>query len=266
MNTNNSSSPVQADSAADQDETVQELAEENNESGSTDTAGDVKSIVIKAENPSEDEMKAICAAIAAKYPAHVELKSVQYNFKKSKDKDTGIETVREALQLAVPYPSVAGIIDILEKGGKQLELLQDAMKAVVDAQVRELINDDTTLNAATLPMDKLMWEYIANLPKAQRGGGIPKETWEAFGKDYCEVMPAVTGKTLEQVANAAKILVGKLNAVKTNEPVLNLLLNQLAIYMDKSPNAEEYQACVQFLLEKADSYLNVSEEELLAKL
>lgn len=230
------------------------------------TTAETKQNIIAAVNPTEEEMKELCAKIKEAYPGHVDLSSVQFNFKKTKDKDTGIETVRQPLQLAVPYPSVQGIIHILETGGKGLELLVDAVKAVVDAQVRSLINDDYTLNASTLPVEQLAWEFIANLPKAQRGGGIPKEVWEAFTKDYCEVMPAVTGKTLEQVANAAKILAGKLNAVKTNEPVLTLLVDQLAIYTENSPNIEEYQACVTFLLDKAESYLNVSEEELLAKL
>jgi len=81
-----------------------------------------------------------------------------------------------------------------------------------------------------------------------------------------EVMPNATGKTVEQCTNAAKILQSKLGAVRTNEPVLTLLVEQLAVYADKSSNAEEYQECVAFLLQKAETFLNVTDEELLSNL
>ena len=80
------------------------------------------------------------------------------------------------------------------------------------------------------------------------------------------MLPALTGKTVEQVTNAAKILQNKLAQVKTNEPVLQLLVEQLAIYAENSPNIEEYQECVAFLLNKADTFLNLSPEELLSNL
>lgn len=223
--------------------------------------------VIPAQNPTTEEMKEICTNIKVDYNFKIDTRAVNFNFKKSKDKMTGIETLREAVQLAIPYPSMEGIVDILESGGKGLELLVEAIEGIVNAAARDLLNEDTALNAANFPVNKLSWEFIANIPRAQRkGGGIPKEVWEGFAQDYVEVMPEVTGKTIEQVANAAKILVAKLSQVRTNEAVLQLLVSQLALYAEHSPNVEEYQECVSFLLNKADTYLNVSEEELLANL
>jgi len=233
----------------------------------TEAATQATTNIIDVQNPTAEEMAGITESIKANYNFDVDVKPVNFNFKKSKDKATGIETIRNSVQLAMPYPSVQGIVNILETGGKQLDLLMDAVETIVNSAARELLYDDTSLTAATFPVDKLSWDFIANIPKVQRrGGGIPKETWEAFGQDYCEVMPSVTGKTPEQIANAAKILQNKLAAVKTNEAVLNLLVEQLAVYMDASPNAAEYQECVEFLLNKADTFLNVSEEELLANL
>ncbi|RLE97814.1 MAG: hypothetical protein DRJ63_08580, partial [Thermoprotei archaeon] len=189
------------------------------------------------------------------------------NFKKSKDKDTGIETVRAPVQLAIPYPSVEGIVAILEAGGKGLELLLEAMETVVNSAARDILYDAIALTAATFPVDKISWEAIANIPKVtRRGGGIPKEQWEAFAQDYIAVMPEATGKTVEQISNAAKILLNKLSAVKTNEPVLQLLVEQLALYVECSEQASEYSDCVEFLLAKAETFLNVSDEELLANL
>lgn len=226
-----------------------------------------KTNIIEVANPTEEEMKGILESIKVNYDFKVTTKPVNFNFKKSVDKITGIETIRKPVQLAIPYPSVEGVVNILETGGKGLELLMEAIEGVVNSAARDLLYEDEKLNAATFPVEKISWEAIANLPKAQRrGGGIPKETWESFAQDYVEVMPAITGKTLEQVANAAKILMNKLQQVRTNEPVLNLLVEQLAIYAENSPNIEEYQDCVAFLLNKADTFLNVSEEELLANL
>jgi hypothetical protein len=223
--------------------------------------------VIAVHNPTAEEMQSILQSIKVNYDFNVTTKPVNFNFKKSTDKITNIETVRKPVQLAIPYPSMEGIIAILEGGGKGLELLVEAIETVVNSASRDLLAEDITLTAATFPVDKVSWEFIANLPKAQRkGGGIPKETWDGFAQDYVEVMPTITGKTVDQVANAAKILVAKLTQVRTNEPVLQLLTEQLAVYAEHSPNIEEYQDCVAFLLNKAETFLNVSEEELLANL
>lgn len=232
-----------------------------------ETTASNEPIVIAVQNPSSEEMHALLADIKVNYDFDVDTKSATFNFKKSKDKDTGIETVRNAVELAIPYPSVQGIVSILEGGGKGLDLLIDAIEGIINGQARDLLYADTTLNAATFPVDKVSWEHIANLPKAQRrGGGIPKETWEAFAQDYVAVIPTAAGKTVEQAAAAAKLLVGRLAAVKTNEPVLMLLTEQLAIYSEATTNLEEFAEVVDFLVSKAETFMNLSEEELLANL
>jgi len=266
MNTNATAEVLSTEEVVSQNEET--TPEDGSSTPATTTLADgTKQTIISVQNPTSAEMEALQHDIKVNYDFSVAVKPVNFNFKKSTDKATGIETIRNSVQLALPYPSMEGIVAILEAGGKGLELLVEAIEGVVNAAARELLYDDVSLTAATFPVDKVSWEFIANLPKAQRrGGGIPKETWEGFGQDYVDVMPAVTGKSIEQIANAAKILVAKLNQVKTNEPVLQLLVGQLAVYADNSPNIDEYKECVSFLLEKADTFLNVSEEELLANL
>lgn len=222
--------------------------------------------LIEAVNPTPEEMTSIVEGIKVNFDFDVNVKPVAFNFKKSKDKSTGIETVREALQLAVPYPSVQGILSILEVGGKQLDLLIEAVEGVVTSRARDLISEDIKLNAGNFPVDKLSWSAIANMPKvARRGGGIPKETWEAFSQSYLEVMPELTGKSVEQISNATKLIMSKFSAIKTNENVLNFMVEQLSIY-GTTPDAEEYEACISFLQDKAETFLNVTDEELLANL
>jgi len=226
-----------------------------------------KTVIIEVANPNDEEMGELLKNIQIGYDAEVDVKKVIFNFKKTKDKDTGIETLRRPVELAIPYPSMEGLVTILQKGGKGLELLTEAIEGVITSAAREILSEGLALTAATFPVEKLSWEFIANLPKSQRrGGGIPKETWEAFAVDYISVMPAATDKNVEQVTRAAKILVGRLAAVKTNEPVLNLLVQMLAIYLENSKNAAEFMEVVEFLLDKADTYLNVTDEDLLANL
>ena len=229
-------------------------------------------VTIEVANPTKDEMSVIKAKISDTYNFAVDVKETKFNFKKSKDKDTGIETIRQPVELALPYPNMQGLLDILEagatpEGAKQLELLQDCIADVINSAARDILYENLDMTAATFPVDKVSWDAISKIPKAQRsGGGIPKETWEEFAKDYLAVMPDATGKTVEQVANAAKILQNKLAQVKTNLPVLKLLVEQLALYAEHSTNIDEYKECVEFLLKKADSLINVTPEELLSAL
>jgi hypothetical protein len=203
--------------------------------------------------------------IVANFNKFVDEKEVKFAFRTVKDNETGLETKRATIETKIPVPSVEGIIAILEAGGKQLELLQEAVADVIYQRARELLADDEKLT--DVPLEALAWEVIANLPKAERKGrGIPKETWEDFSKDYIAVMPGVTGKTAEQVGNAAKILLNKFQAVKTNKPVIKLLQAQLAVYLNSSPNAESFLECVEFLSNKADSLMAIDEASLLEAL
>lgn len=208
------------------------------------------------------------AAIQAKFDNKIDVKEVKFHFKKTKDQETGLEgTKRPTVELALPVPSVEGVISILENGGKGLELLLEAVQEIVISRAREIVNEKEDISQENFPLDELNWEKIANLPKAERrGGGISKETWEEFTKDYTAVMPGVTGKTAEQVTNAAKILLNKFNQVKTNKPVIKLLKDQLGLYVTNSPNAETYQECVEFLTQKADTLLSMDDAALLANL
>lgn len=221
--------------------------------------------------PTSEELAAICADIKTNYNFDVDVKPVLFRFKTSVEKDaegnTVSETKRDPLELPLPIPSVKGIVDILEEGGKPLELLMDAVESIVIQTARAMISEDNTINAVTLPVDKLSWSAIANMPKAERsGGGIAKEVWEDFASDYIKTMPEVQGKTVEQVTNAAKILQNKLAAVKTNKPVLSKMVEFLTVYISNSKRADEFTGCVEFLVNKADKLINTTPEELLANL
>lgn len=217
-----------------------------------------------------DAKAAVAAAlhqeIVARFNNKVDTKEFKFSFKT--DKELG--TKRPTVELRLPVLSVEGIIDILtnaQERPKELELLLDTLAETVYDQARSIVNDTEDINQDNFPIDKVTWEAIANMPKAERrGGGISKETWEEFAKDYVEVMPAATGKTAEQVGTAAKLLTLKFSPVKTQKPVIKLLQTQLGIYVNVSKQVEQFADCVDFLMKKAETLLNMSDEDLLANL
>lgn len=210
-------------------------------------------------------------SLQANFDNTVDKVTVKFSFRKviTKDEATGIETEnkRPSVELDLPLLSVEGMVAAIQAGGKQLDLIMEAIRDVQIARARELVNENENINSENFPYEELSWAKIANLPKAERrGGGISKEVWDEFSKDYVAIMPAATGKSIEQVKNAAKILLNKFQQVKTNKPVLKLLKDQLALYIANSPNAEQFSDCVEFLVEKADKFLSATDEELLSNL
>jgi hypothetical protein len=210
-------------------------------------------------------------AVAANFDNTVDKVATKFNFRKivTKDEVTGleVETKRPSVELELPLLSVEGIVKEFEAGGKRLELIVEAIREVQIQRAREIVSEREDINAENFPYDQLNWEVIANLPKAERrGGGIAKEQWEEFGKDYIAVMPGATGKSLEQVTNASKILLNKFQQIKTNKVVLQLLKDQLAIYAANAPKAEEFSDCISFLADKADTFLKMDDAALLANL
>lgn len=193
----------------------------------------------------------------------IDNKSAKFSFRKTKDAETGVETKRATVELdRLPVPSVEGIMEILSTGGKWLELLQEAVQDVVVNRARDVINGSETITSANFDYSTLSWDAIANLEKEDRRSGIAKETWEDFGVDYTEVMPALTGCTKEQAANAAKLFVTKFAQAKHKKSLLEKLKLRLAMYAEHSPKAAEFAECIEFLLVRADKYITAKEESL----
>ncbi len=226
----------------------------------------------KDEKDASDKA-ALFTAIKSKFNDLVDIRETNFGFRtvknEVKDPETGaktvIETKRPTVSLPVPVPSLEGIIEILSKGpGKEVDLLIEAVTGVILEQAREYINEHEEANADNFPYEMLSWETIANLPKAERrGGGISKELWEDFEKDYVEIMPAVTGKKVESVKMAAKVFVTKFAGATTNKPVLKLLQQQLGLYANNTTQGEALAPCIEFLMNKVEKLINTDETNLL---
>ena len=211
-----------------------------------------------AQTPATEPAK----QIIPNFDNKVDVKEFKFHYKKDE-----LGNKRETTELKLPVPSVEGVVAILEGGGKSLELLLSVIGDAVAAQARAILNENPSMNAAQFPTEQCVWDFIANMPEAEkRGRGIAKEVWEEFAADYLSIMPGITGKTEEQVSLAAKLFLNKFQSVKSNKPVLKKLKEQLAVYTNGSPNAENFVDCVKFLDEKADALLVADEAAMLANL
>lgn len=239
------------------------LCNEHHEHHANGTPGQPQVDGVSGAVAKEDHKPAIHEKVLAQFDSKVETKEFKFNFKT--DKESGVK--RPTVELVLPVPSIEGIVHILENATefpKQYELLRDAIYEVIADQARGIVNDNEAVTQENFPLNQVTWEAIANMPKAERrGGGISKEVWEEFGKDYIEVMPAATGKPVEKVALASKILVGKLNQVKTNKAVLAAMKEFLGIYINVTPNAETFLPCVEFLKDKAEKLINAEDVDLI---
>ena len=223
--------------------------------------------IAATEAANAAQLAALHTTIKANFDNKVDVLDTNFHFRKVKDPETKIETKRATVQIPVPAPSVEGVIAIIEAGGKGLDLLLEAVRDKVLEQAREYINETETVTADNFPYANLSWEAIANLPKAERrGGGIAKELWDDFAKDYIEIMPALTGKPKESVELAAKVFVSKFANAKTNKPVLKLLEQQLSIYTNATTQGEQLVPVLEWLSNKLDTLIKTDETNLLNSL
>lgn len=198
-------------------------------------------------------------------------KEMKFGFRTIKDKDSGTESKRPNVEIKIDIPSFDGIVKILQNGGKQLELLHSVIEQTFSDYIKELLSEDESITTENFPFDKVSWEAIANMPETERKGrGIPKELWEEFIKDYLEIMPAATGKPIENVKAQAALLAAKLTPIKSAEKVrkeriITGIQNFLAIYMSASAKAEQFMDCITYLDKKCEAIRTTDSEANLEK-
>lgn len=214
------------------------------------------------------------AQLQAIEPPRTVATKISFSFKTTTDPDTKEKNEkRPTIELMLPFVTFEGLIEALSSDDKkQQEFILNVVNDEITRAARQQVSPTEDLvkpvnSQDELDLDKLSIKYLANMPPSERrGGGIAKEVWEAFGKDYIGVMTSVGNKTLEQAQNAAILLVRKLNTVKTRKPVLEYLDKHLDFYTAHTENLEDYKEVVEFLKGKAEVYLKMDDETLLANL
>jgi len=203
------------------------------------------------------------ATIAPAFDKSLDSKDFIFRFKKDK-----LGNKRANVELKGFIPSVEGIVDILQKGGKGLELLQEVIYDTIRTSIGAVVSDDETFSQAKYDATAAdyTWDKIANQPREdRRASSISEEVWQAFAADYLAVMPSVANKTAEQLGNAVAVFTKKFAQVKTNKEVIKMLKAQLGLYVEHTTRGEEFQEIIDLLDRKADSYLNANDTELLVQ-
>lgn len=177
---------------------------------------------------------------------------------------------RQTVTLNLPFMTADGLVAAAsDPTMKQLNLILDLCNDAIKSAARDQVNDEKKpVNSQDeLDLSKLTFEAIANMPKSERtGGGIAKEVWEDLAKDYIAIMPGLTGKDVDKVTNAAKIIISKFQPARDKKPVLTYLKEQLALWYSKTSKQEDFQEAYAFLAEKVDALLAVDEATLLQNL
>lgn len=197
-------------------------------------------------------------------------KSFKFNFKKRTVKDENGQVIGEiskkpSIEVALPVLSAQGVMDILNSGStKEAEVILDAVNFVFyqaarqqfDDVIENMTNPDDEVKASDLNFDKLQLSYLANLPPATRGGAaISEDEWNFFFQDYLAVMVAATGKEERRIANQIEHF-KKPNRCKANQAVLEVLVDQLSIYITKSANIEDTAQAAERLMGKFQGWID----------
>ena len=207
--------------------------------------------------------------IHANVDPNTTVKEKKFGFRTIEDKETGTKTKRPNVELKVPVLNVNGIIDVLQRGGKELELLLVAVEEQYDSFIKDMLGSNEALTTENFPLAEVTWAKIANQPESERKGrGIPKEIWEDFIKSYISIMPGLTGMAQKHIEKQAAMFAQKLNPLvnhEQKEKILPQLKNQLTVYLNGAgADAEAYSACIQFLMDKCDKILSAEKESNLA--
>lgn len=204
-------------------------------------------------------------------------KELKFSFRKPKgaDDELGAEKKRPPITFTgVKIPTIAGIVDYLyndsqpEKSQKVAQFIVDLVEDAIKDQIRSQLTDGDKPVMAPEQLDhsKLDLFAIASMPKSERtGGGISKEVWEEFEKDYIAVMGPIR-ESDEKAAKAAKLMVGRFNNCRTDKPVLTFLREQLGIWFTNTQNAEDFAEVYNYLDERAGTLLNRDSEAVLSAL
>ena len=176
---------------------------------------------------------------------------------------------RDPVTLNVKTPSLQGVVRILEDGSeKEQQLLLEALADVIDVQVKAWVGDNADASQATFDKAAAQFNFtaVAHMEKKdRRSSGIAKEVWEAFAKKYQEIMPGITGKSVDAIKNATIVFLKKFSIIKTDKVTIKKLLPQLALFVEHADkeSLEQFSEIIDTLNTKAEEYIKSDEIKTL---
>jgi len=170
----------------------------------------------------------------------------------------------------LPIPTYEQMIGFLQQGGKEAELMLEALVGEIDRAARQQINEfreekglDVDFKPNDFDLSKLTVTAIANTPRGERGGpAISDEDWTAFLEDYKHVMVDVVGYEAKKVDLAIMHFKVQLRRIKNDKAAVQKLLDLLNLWASKSENLEDHMACYEDLTKRAAKYLKAEEKNV----
>ena len=201
-------------------------------------------------------------------------KSFKFNFKSRKitdenGKEIGRTKKQPSVECDLPVPSAEEVMQMIQSGGQEATLIHSAISDIIynaaRSQFDEIIegfgdDDSKEVSASMLAYDQLTLEYIASIPPASRGAAaISDEEWQVFFEDYLSVMVSATGKAEERIKNHINLFKRPQKA-KANKEVLQVLVDQLDIYLASSENLEDTGLCAERIRNKFSKWISEPEK------
>lgn len=198
----------------------------------------------------------------------------KFNFKSRAIKDENGKEIgrtkkQPSVEVDLPVLSHDELIEVLQAGGKESDLIVSAAADIIYQAARnqfdEIIegfgeNSEQEVNASMLDFDKLTLTYVASIPPSQRGGtALTEEDWTTFFEDYLAVMVAATGKEEARIKNHINLF-KKPQKAKANKEVLQVLVDQLDIYLASSANLEDTGVCASRIRDKFSKWISEPEK------
>jgi hypothetical protein len=203
------------------------------------------------------------AQVNANVDATTSKEKFVFRFKRDK-----LGSKRPNLELEVPVLNFAGLVSVLEKGGKGAELILEATTDVIRNAVAGWVSETKPEDATQekLPLAQFSWDAIANQDKKDRRTvTIDEETWAGFASDYVEVMKRIQpNRTEENHKAAVQVFLAKFSMFKTDKKILGQLKQALTLYMENTEKGEEYSDVLELLTRRLENYLAADDTAALA--
>lgn len=234
----------------------------------SDTEQATATEMTEEQKASEAQKAAVLAKLENIEPGHTSVEEKIFRFKETKDEQGNKIPARPPLTLFVPFPTFPGLVEGLSDERIQqyvVEILNESVMAAVRSQINDAQEAGNPITSQDqLDLNKLTLLALATMPKAERrGGGIAKETWEAFAMDYIDVMVNKLQTEKKKAEYAAALFLKRLQPVRTAKPVLTALGNRLDQWIIKTENADELKDCYEFLRGKIKVFLEMDETAML---
>ena len=185
-------------------------------------------------------------------------------FRKKKEKkvvdgkETEVTTQRDAFDVSLAKHTQETVLEIFVGENNLVKdyivsLINDELFAALKSQADEKPDAKSfgDLDSSLFTIDQLAKDAAAG------GGGKPeKEEFEKFCAHYIKVMPAVAGVSTDAAKNAAsEFLNGRFTKTAYHENILKSFQGRLATYMEKAPDAGDFEETVSWLQKKIERLL-----------